>query len=619
MIGVQREVEESPGRIIDRKYRLVSELGRGAMGVVYRVEQLDVEGRPQRQVALKTMRLEAFSDPEFSQRFLREIRVAMQLHGRHTVTVYDSGKDEKGQLYYTMELVQGQTVQALLRQHRILSTEHVVRLACHICEGLAEAHGLPEPVVHRDLKPANIFVEQQHGQEWAKIGDFGIAKMLGDQTAGLTRPGELHGTPLYMAPEQWLGKDVDHRADLYALGIIIYEMLTGKVPFTAEQGLQSLIYQHLQQPPPALPGAVPGGIRTLVQRLLAKTPQDRPIDALSVRRALEAALTDEDVGDTIVIGEDPAPPPLVTKNQPLPSRSLAHHQEEQERDLEKNNKTRTSRLLPRKGLVATVTVSLLSVLAFSFSASLRTGVNQWWQAVPAVQQEATIVAPAANFRANLATEEMIEIPVGEFWMGCNEKIDDACFDDEKPGQLVPVDTFHIDRHEVTVAAYRQCVQAGQCSRDSFTTSLSCNWGKEGRDHHPINCVNWEQAQTYCTWAGKRLPTDAEWEKAARGADGRIYPWGNEWAANKANTDRSEDGFPETSPVEAFPAGASPYGVLDMSGNVFEWTADWYETTDLHRSLRGGSWQYSTRDVRASNRYGDAPGSHRGDIGFRCVR
>jgi formylglycine-generating enzyme required for sulfatase activity len=610
--------EELQGKVIDRKYRLVAELGRGAMGVVYRAEQLDVEGRPQRQIALKTMRLEASCDPEFSRRFLREIRVAMQLHGRYTVTVYDSGKDENGQLYYTMELVEGQTLQDLLRQHRILSTERGVRLACQICEGLAEAPRLPEPVVHRDLKPANIFIEQSSGQEWIKIGDFGIAKVLSEQTAGLTQPGQIQGTPRYMAPEQWLGKAIDHRTDLYALGIILYEMVAGKVPFTAEQGLQSLIYQHVQQPPPALPGSVPVGIRTLVQRLLAKTPQDRPADALRVRRALETVLTEEDGGDTIVIGEDPSPPPLVTMPQPLPSRPRIHPQEGQESDIERKSTARISHLLQRKGLIATVTVSLFSVLALSFPESLRTGVKRWWHPVPAVQQEATLVAPTTNVRANLDTGEMILIPAGEFWMGCNEAIDLSCYADEKPGRRVFVEAFAIDRHEVTVAAYEQCVQAGRCSRDSFTTSISCNWGKEGRERHPINCVNWEQAKTYCEWVGKRLPTEAEWEKAARGTDGRIYPWGNEWDTRKANTDRSEDGFSETSPVDSFPAGASPYGVLDMSGNVFEWMADWYDGEQINRSLRGGSWNYTIRDVRTSNRYGEVPHSHRGDVGFRCA-
>jgi serine/threonine-protein kinase len=172
------------------------------MGVVYLAEQLDVEGVPQRQVALKTMRPEFAANPDFVRRFLREVRVAMRLRSPHVVTVYDSGEDDAGWLYYAMELVRGQTLKEMLRHRRPLPVEQAVRIATQICKGLADAHHLPEPVVHRDLKPGNIFIEQHQGQEWAKIGDFGIAKVLGEQTADLTRPGELHGTPLYMAPEQ---------------------------------------------------------------------------------------------------------------------------------------------------------------------------------------------------------------------------------------------------------------------------------------------------------------------------------------------------------------------------------------------------------------------------------
>lgn len=313
--------EATTEKLINGKYRLLSELGRGAMGVVYRAEQLDIESRPQRQVALKTLLPHLSTDPDFSRRFLREVRVAMQLRNLHTVTVYDSGKDEAGQLYYTMELIRGQTLREVLQRQGKLSVERTVRIASQICEALEEAHGLSEPVVHRDLKPPNIFVEQRQGQEWVKIGDFGIAKVLGEHTSRLTSMDMSPGTPRYMAPEQWTGQAVDGRTDLYALGIIIYEMLTGRPPFTAEGVPLALMSQHVHTPPPALPAAIPSHLRMLVGQLLAKTPHERPPDALSVRRALEATLNGEGTAPTELLGKEEQNNHLTKAPTSLPVRS----------------------------------------------------------------------------------------------------------------------------------------------------------------------------------------------------------------------------------------------------------------------------------------------------------
>ncbi|MEW6300221.1 MAG: formylglycine-generating enzyme family protein [Thermodesulfobacteriota bacterium] len=372
------------------------------------------------------------------------------------------------------------------------------------------------------------------------------------------------------------------------------------------------MYQHLHQPPPPLPATVPAHIRAQVHLLLAKTPQGRPSDALSVCRAFAAALTDEDTRDTIVIGESTPAPVQVPAQRGTHDAPPA--EEARGKDTRGDQRSVVWHFSWRAGAAVAAATGLASLIVFGSSLDWRTMLAGRKDNAVAKEEGAGLSRPLP-----LEMGDMVQIPAGAFWMGCNEKFDGECYDDEKPGRVVPVDAFHIDRFEVTVAEYRRCVEAGRCSRDSFTVALSCNWGKEGRDHHPINCVNWEQAKTYCEWAGKRLPAEAEWEKAARGTDGRVYPWGNEWDAKKVNTDKNEDSFPETAPVGSFPAGASPYGVLDMSGNVFEWTADWYDAAQTARSLRGGSWNYSARDVRASNRYGDAPGSHRGDVGFRCAR
>ncbi|MBM4257509.1 MAG: serine/threonine protein kinase [Deltaproteobacteria bacterium] len=251
-------------KVVNGKYRLLAKLGEGAMGTVSLAEQLDVEGRVLRQVALKTMRRELSADPAFAKRFLREVRIATQLRSPHTVMVHDSGQGEDGQLYFIMEYINGPTLRQVLRQHSPLPIERVIHVASQICEALIEAHSLPDPVVHRDLKPPNIFVEQRQGKDWVKIGDFGIAKILSEHTMGLTQAGQSSsGTPSYMAPEQWRGAGEDGRTDLYALGVIMYEMLTGRPPF-ASSSVEALMHQHLTMPPPPLPATVPANLRALI-------------------------------------------------------------------------------------------------------------------------------------------------------------------------------------------------------------------------------------------------------------------------------------------------------------------------------------------------------------------
>jgi formylglycine-generating enzyme required for sulfatase activity len=215
-------------------------------------------------------------------------------------------------------------------------------------------------------------------------------------------------------------------------------------------------------------------------------------------------------------------------------------------------------------------------------------------------------------------------------MGCNERVDDECADAEKPGRRVHVRAFAIDRTEVTVEAYEACVRGGGCAEPEV--GVDCNWGKSGQERHPINCVDWQQARTYCEWAGKRLPTEAEWEKAARGEDGRKYPWGNlgfARAGKVANiadeTAKAQDsavswalegyrdGYYRTAPMGSFPDGASPYGAEDMIGNVWEWLED---ESSGGRAMRGGSWFNVPRLARASNRSWDDPAVRFEFIGFR---
>jgi len=234
-------------------------------------------------------------------------------------------------------------------------------------------------------------------------------------------------------------------------------------------------------------------------------------------------------------------------------------------------------------------------------------------------------AQARQQMSALQTQEigsrgMVRVPAGEFFSGCNEEVDSECYEDEKPGKKRYVSAFAIDGTEVTVEAYRECVRAGRCKEPG--TGRSCNWGRGDREGHPANCVDWNQATAYCAWKGKRLPTEWEWEKAARGTDGRKYPWGNEQvscrqavirqggtACGRGNT---------TFKVASKPLGVSPYGAHDMIGNVWEWTSSQYPGS-TNRVVRGGSWRRLPRSARASDRAASAPVYRSNNIGFRCAQ
>ena len=202
---------------------------------------------------------------------------------------------------------------------------------------------------------------------------------------------------------------------------------------------------------------------------------------------------------------------------------------------------------------------------------------------------------------------MVGIPAGTFTMG-----DDV--DTSKAGQ-VTVEAFCMDRTEVTTAAYATCVKTGKCTGFDYPW---CNSGVAGRGNHPINCVYWNQATAYCEAQGQRLPTEEEWEYAARGTDGRVYPWGNAEPAGQLCWDRYGEGKPNsTCAVGSFPKGNSPFGLSDMSGNVWEWTSSAYSETE--GVFRGGGWDvYDLSLVRSASRSLFIPSDLGSVLGFRCA-
>jgi formylglycine-generating enzyme required for sulfatase activity len=217
---------------------------------------------------------------------------------------------------------------------------------------------------------------------------------------------------------------------------------------------------------------------------------------------------------------------------------------------------------------------------------------------------------------------MIAIPAGEFTMGSD-------VEDERPPHAVLVDGFEMDKLEVTNQEFERFVQeTGYVTDAEKAGDTSWRYYAKDKPQHPVVKVSWNDAVAYCGWAGKRLPTEAEWEKAARGTDARVYPWGNQWDAARANA--KEAGHRGTTAVGSFPAGASPYGVLDMAGNVAEWTTDWFKAYpggdfyspyfgEKYRVIRGGGWFSDQTLVRTTERSASAVELANDDVGFRCAR
>jgi serine/threonine-protein kinase len=591
------------------KYRLLRILGRGAAGIVYEAIDQDL----QRRVALKLLVPSALTDPKTAAkeelRFTQEARLAANLEKHpNLVVVYDAGVLQ-GWKFIAMEFVEGRpmdewrgTPAATLRQQ--------IRVLRDVALGVHHAH--ERGILHRDLKPENILIDAKNQP---RITDFGLAKAIrGDENLNLTGAGMTVGTPAYMSPEHARGeKEIDARTDVYSIGVLLYESLTGQAPFGGDSALEIMV-KAVNEPVPR-----PSDTR----RLKAMPPIDRALERICLkalakekdkRYATAKALAD-DLGRWLEGGEVEAAP------------------------------RRAPRVLPWAVAAAAV---LAAALPFAFLRPAPT-------VVPPPRPPSASKAPAgmeALGKNALGFEEyrnpkddsvMILVPAGEFRMGS-----DTNQPDEKPSRLVTVDAFLIDKTEVTLGRFRKFVEATgyvtEAEREGgvfiFTSkgrerSAEVTWKAPfapQEDSCPVTGVSYADAVAYCRWAGKRLPTEAEWEKAARGGDGRIWPWGNEWDPLRANAAQR---FKRPVPVGSFPGGASPYGALDLAGSVSELVADWYdpqyysrgETVNprgpadgIRRIVKGGAWVDSGPEARATRRFA-RPGNEMPSVanGFRGAR
>ena len=631
-------MQDLTGKDINR-YHIIKKLGQGGMAVVYQA----FDTRLERDVAIKIIRKDAFpaeTHGRILKRFEREAKTLAKLSHSSIVKIYDYGEYEDAP-YLVMELFEGGTLKDYLGQPMPFS--QAVNLLLPVARGLAYAH--KQGVLHRDVKPSNILINQQSGE--VVLTDFGIAKLLEDNEGQtLTGTGVGVGTPEYMAPEQGLGRAVDGRADVYALGIVFYELLTGRKPFQAETPL-AVLYKQMNDPLPN-PGEVVAGLPKEVEQVLykalSKDPENRYEDMDAFADVLEKLLWNKTSGRNNV-------QLLKTEKKSKSESSRNKGNLEETKDVlltpefitkENSRKSRAkSKGVLRKtelhwwagaGAGLLILVLLVGILFEEDSGRLAflNSPTSTITITPSATHTQTptptqTLSPTSGIGSTLVSEKdgmvMVYVPAGDFEMG-----DNNARSEEQPAHTVYLDAYWIDQTEVTNAMYALCVADGVCNMPGSIYYEDTTYA-----NHPVVNVSWYDAEDYCTWAGRELPTEAQWEKAARGTDGRAYPWGEEFDCMYAQFRGCYLGT--TIEVGALPAGASPYGALDMSGNVWEWVADWYDSdyysispennpentsSSEKKVLRGGSWDDSEYGLRSASRLKFNPVSTLNILGIRCL-
>jgi len=545
----------------------------------------------------------------------------------------------------------------------------VVQMSVEVADGLAALHELD--IVHRDLKPSNILFDQ-NGH--AKVADLGLAQAHSSDSlrSQLSNPRPHPGTPAYMSPEQEnTNKYLTPASDVYALGLVLFEVLTGRVYRNQRPGTRA---RELRQD-------VPLWLDALLARMLSPEPEKRPWNGREAMALLRAGSDEKTTGQPVQLAEPdhlasaerpamgaveaPPPTPLVP---PGPSHNIRHWG-------------------GWLGMAGLILVALVIILLVVFQMGKGSGAAP--ASPPVGAQTPGLTESITQTQVPIATEisastplpvptelpapsdtptqaplptftgipslgigsswvrpadgmVMMYVPQGAFTMGdTNEQAMAECqqvatdckpdyFTDEQPPHSVVLEAFWIDKTELTNEMYAKCVNAGACQAPSSPSSntRTSYYGNPQYDNYPVIFVNWQDAHDYCAWAGTRLPSEVEWEKAARGTDERAFPWGNSSPdANLANF-KSKD----TVAVGSYPSGASPYGVLDMAGNVWNWLNDWYGVYPggdpagspffgtQWRTMRGGPWaSLGGTSLRSAYRGSDYPVNSTSRLGFRCAR
>jgi serine/threonine protein kinase len=609
------------------RYEILALLGEGGMATVYKA----YDTRLEREVAIKVIRRDAFPPDEMDmllKRFEREAKSLARLSHPNIVGVIDYGEFE-GSPYLVMVYLPGGTLKDRLGQP--MPWQDAIRLILPIASALDYVHD--HNIINRDVKPSNILMTEK-GQPM--LTDFGLVKIFGEKEnkdASLTSSGTGLGTPDYMAPEQWTGEPTT-KSDLYSLGVVLYEMITGHRPYTADTPAGVLLKQateSLPLPKQYIPD-LPRDVESVLLKVLAKDPNDRYANMHIFIDELQ----------NLLAGKQVAASTIKTK--------LLRDQ--------MTGKVKVSELPTKKPFpvlaVAVIGIFLfLAVLGggyfffiapgmFAPAATPTQEVLPSPTSIPPTETVAPATPTLAPTEASAPTAaSMVEeikdarnvpmrlVPAGEFTMGSDDTGDIG----SRPAQKISLPAFYIDKYEVTNEMYDACVYAVECRKPLQGGSSTRNiyYASPVYAKYPVIFVDWKMANAYCKWRGARLPTEAEWEKAARGTDNRNYPWGSDDPnCNLANTTGCVG---DTTPVDQYDKGQSPYGVFGMAGNVWEWTSTMfklypYDANDGREDLRapgdriarGGSWHASSNggNVRVDTRLKLNPASSSSYIGIRCA-
>jgi hypothetical protein len=310
-------LQELLGHTVEGKYRLDALLGVGGMGAVFRATRLLIGDN----VAVKILQIDQSDKTRTIERFRQEAQTTARLKHPNAVDIYDFGITSDRFCYLVMELVEGQSLQDLVRRNGPLTVEAVVEIASQACAAIDEAHRLN--IIHRDIKSSNIMIDATAGNTKVKVLDFGIAKLRDQAASSLTLTGSVMGTPHYMSPEQCLGEELDHRSDIYSLGIVLYEMLCGVVPFNSPTST-AVIVQHVNQAPPpikAINMSVPLAVEAVISRALSKKREGRPSSAGTLSLELQQAIKYQEIAP---IGLEAPKRIGVNAGSPWPAQSISN-------------------------------------------------------------------------------------------------------------------------------------------------------------------------------------------------------------------------------------------------------------------------------------------------------
>jgi len=639
-----------PGQLIlNGSYRIEKELGHGAFGEVYLATYLPLDILRAIKVVQKGRGLGSTEFELYRDRFRVEARLGASLHHPNIIRVLQF-EEVNNKLFLIMDYAPNGSLADQIRQAQEtevpIQLEKALKWMRQAASGLGELH--IHDYIHRDVKPSNILLD---AGENACIADLGLVQLptsrLGGSSLNLNHP----GTPEYMPVEQQPGNNMPLRvsADVYALGCVFFELLTGKQYYHRPEGATVRSIRK----------EVPAWLDEIVTKALRLHSKDRFQNMEEFLKSLENGesktkkeykqakqdlvfanprrkfiILGTAIVGLIIIG-------LVMSNLWIKiyrttgkvvseiSTPVINHKN----TMSIPELTSTSWLGGLLGPGTQVSTKSISLTQEPTQTSLLGDLLGPGTPIPAptntpVPTRTPELTIGSSTISPIDGMKLMYVPAGEFLMGSTDGVGDP---DEHPQHSVYLDSFWIDTTEVTNSMYSKCVQVKACiepSHKSASETRPSYYGNPLYDDYPVIFVKWDQANNYCKWAGRSLPSEAQWEKAARGTDGQIFPWGDQIPdASLANNNQQN-----TTKVGSFKAGASPYGALDMAGNVWELVMDWYDEsfyqisprsnpqgpdTGYYHVIRGGAWNFNLSIDRTTNRAGMALSDNNYYTGFRC--